>query len=91
MKNSDLIDSNLTTRQVRLVASEVVYVKSIFEASLGVGMIFAEHGGALTIAAPHSRAKDLDELLSDLQKELGSRMATGSDELCGPNGLGAAE
>lgn len=59
-----------------LVPSEVVYVKSIFEASLGVGVLFAEHGGVVTVAAPHSRARDLDELLKDLQDELGTKMTT---------------
>ena len=55
---------------------EVVYVKSIFEASLGVGVIFVGHGGELTVAAPHSRASALDELLVDLKEELGSIMTT---------------
>lgn len=70
-----MIDSNLTTRLLSVRACDVVYVKGIFEASLGVGVIFAERGGALTVAAPHSRARALDELLGDLQEELGSCMA----------------
>jgi hypothetical protein len=76
VKNSDLVDANMTTREVILVPSEVVYVKSIFEASLGVGVLFAEQGGVVTLAASHSRARDLDELLSDLQAELGTKMTT---------------
>lgn len=72
----ELIDSNLTIRRVRVPKREVVYVKSIFEASLGVGVIFVDPGGELTVAAPHSRASALDELLVDLKEELGSIMTT---------------
>ncbi len=77
MRTSELIDSNLTTREVNVEPRLVVYVKSIFEASLGVAVIFAESGGMLTVAAPHSRARALDELLSDLQLELGGAMSLG--------------
>jgi len=72
----ELIDSNLTIRRVRVPKREVVYVKSIFEASLGVGVVFVDHGGELTVATPHSRASALDELLLDLKDELGSIMTT---------------
>lgn len=74
MSQQGLIDSNLTVRRISVPPCEVVYVKSIFEASLGVGVIFAERGGDLTVAAPHSRAKALDELLGDLRQELGASM-----------------
>lgn len=74
--DQSLIDSNLTIRSVRVPKHEVVYVKSIFEASLGVGVIFVDPGGELTVAAPHSRASALDELLLDLKEELGSIMTT---------------
>jgi len=76
VSNSDFIDSNLTTRLVNVEPKDVVYVKGIFEASQGVGMIFADHGGNLTVAAPHSQANALDELLRDLQQELGANMST---------------
>jgi hypothetical protein len=52
----------------------VVFVKGIFEASEGLGALFAEHGGELVIAAPASREAELDELLSDLTRELGARV-----------------
>lgn len=76
MRNSDFIDSNLTTRLVSVEPKDVVYVKGVFEASQGVGMIFADHGGDLTVATPHSQARALDELLQDLQQELGATMST---------------
>jgi hypothetical protein len=49
---------------------DVVFVKGIFEASEGLGALFAERGGDLTISAPLSRERELDELLCDLQNEL---------------------
>ena len=73
-----LIDSNLTVRRVRVPLREVVYVKGIVEASLGVGVVFVEADGELTVASPHSRAGALDELLADLQAELGSLMTGGA-------------
>jgi hypothetical protein len=65
----------MTSRLLSVEAREVVYVKSIFEANLGVGAIFADHGGVLTVAAPHSQGVALDELLDDLQQELGALMS----------------
>jgi hypothetical protein len=49
---------------------DVVFVKGIFEASEGLGALFAEKGGELIISAPLSRVCELDELLRDLQVEL---------------------
>lgn len=51
---------------------QVVYVKGIFEASLGVGVMFSDEGDEFIMATPHCRAPALDELLSDLKAELGS-------------------
>lgn len=74
-----LLDDDLFTRKIRVLERDVVYVKGIFEASEGLGAVFAlprslhEHrddGGVLTVAAPRSRAADLEELLRDLQVEL---------------------
>lgn len=50
---------------------EVVFVKSIVEASEGLASIFAESGGSLTIASPPAREPALRELLADLVKETG--------------------
>jgi hypothetical protein len=67
-----LIDSDLVTRRVRVRAEDVVFVKGIFEASEGLGAMFAEHGGDLVVAAHASRAGELDELLTDLALEFGA-------------------
>jgi propanediol dehydratase small subunit len=53
-------------------APDVVYVKSILEASEGLGAIFAERGGELFMAAPFERAAELEELLADLALEIGA-------------------
>jgi hypothetical protein len=76
-----LLDAELYTRRIRVRERDVVFVKGIFEASEGLGAVFAapredhehpEDGGVLTIAVPHSRARELDELLADLKAELGN-------------------
>jgi Domain of unknown function (DUF4911) len=65
-----LIDGDLVSRKVLVRDRDVVFVKGIFEASEGLGALFAERGGELIISAPLSREKELDELLCDLQQEL---------------------
>jgi hypothetical protein len=67
-----LVDSDLVTRRVYVRAEDVVFVKGIFEASEGLGALFAERGGELVVAAPTSRERDLDELLADLVVEFGA-------------------
>jgi hypothetical protein len=65
-----LVDADLVSRKVLVRDQDVVFVKGIFEASEGLGALFAERGGELIIAAPLSRVRELDELLTDLQLEL---------------------
>lgn len=72
MPIAELLDADLVARNVSVRAEDVVYVKGIFEASEGLGALFAERGGELVIAAPLSRARELDELLSDLVNEIGA-------------------
>lgn len=67
-----LIDADLVVRRVRVPARDVVFVKGIFEASEGLGALFAERGGDLLIAAPRSRAAALDEVLADLAHDIGA-------------------
>lgn len=70
MPVAPLIDHDLICRRVLVRDQDVVFVKGIFEASEGLGALFAERGGELTISAPLSRAAELDELLADLEREL---------------------
>ncbi|HWP04317.1 MAG TPA: hypothetical protein VNN72_01185 [Polyangiaceae bacterium] len=60
----------LIERRVRVAAKDVVFVKGICEASEGLCAMFAESGGDLRLAAPVSRARELDELVCDLRLEL---------------------
>lgn len=67
-----LVDHDLICRNVRVRARDVVFVKGIFEASEGLGALFAERGGDLVIASHASRERELDELLADLAREIGA-------------------
>jgi hypothetical protein len=64
--------SGLVTRRVRVAAREVVFVKGVIEASEGVGVVFADHGGDLTIATLPSQKDELDRILQDLASETGA-------------------
>jgi Domain of unknown function (DUF4911) len=65
-----LVGPELSTRQVRVRPRDVVFVKGIFEASEGLGALFAERGGDLTLAVHPSRERELDELIADLAREI---------------------
>ena len=70
MQLSELLDDGLIVRHLLVRNEDVVFVKGIFEASEGLCAMFSEHGGALTIVAPVSRADELDVVLADLAREL---------------------
>lgn len=70
MPVAPLLDSSLVARRVRVRARDAVFVKGVLEASEGVGVLFAEQGGDLVLAAPLSRAAELDEVIRDLVAEL---------------------
>lgn len=70
-----LLDADLITRRLFVRARDAVFVKGVLEASEGVGVLFAESGGDLLLAAPHSRAADLDALIADLVEELDASTA----------------
>jgi hypothetical protein len=65
-------DPALVTRRVRLEARHVAYFRGLLEASEGLASMFAERGGELLVVAPASRARELDELLEDVRRELGA-------------------
>jgi hypothetical protein len=64
-----LFGDEFVARLVRAPAKEVVFVKAVLEASEGLGAMFAEHGGDLTLVAHRSQQKELDTLISDLESE----------------------
>jgi hypothetical protein len=68
----EMLVSGLITRRVRVPAREVVFVKGVIEASEGVAVVFADHGGDLTIATLPSQKDELDRILHDLASETGA-------------------
>lgn len=64
------IDPTHVTRRVVVSADEVVYVRSILEASNGVAAVYSESGGDLTFVTSACRLAELETVLSDLQREL---------------------
>nr|PZN24824.1 MAG: hypothetical protein DIU78_11430 [Pseudomonadota bacterium] len=65
-----LLGPGLVVRRVSVGCEDVVFVRGVIEASEGVGVLFAERGGELVIAAPEALEGALDELVDDLMKEL---------------------
>ena len=61
----------MVVREVSVQASWVVFVKGVVEASDGLAAVFSERGGELWLATPPGREAELDELLADLEAELG--------------------
>lgn len=62
----------MVERRVSLPAPEVVFLKGILEAHDGLAQVYAEKGGDLVICTTEQQAKDLDDLLAKLAKELPS-------------------
>ena len=80
-----LLSRELVTRRIRVKRSDVVFVKGIFEASEGVGVMFAEQrddetgakgarAGTLLLAAPISRAGEFEQVVTDVVAELGAEL-----------------
>ena len=76
-----LLGEHLVTVRIFVREPDIVFVKGIFEASEGLGAVFAEprvkgtergsgRAGELVIAAPESRAAELFDTLRDLRAEL---------------------
>jgi hypothetical protein len=65
-----LLDSDLVARRLRVRARDAVFVKGVLEASEGVGVLFAEQGGDLVVAAPRSLEAELEVVVRDLALEL---------------------
>ncbi|HET9931628.1 MAG TPA: hypothetical protein VFQ35_13100 [Polyangiaceae bacterium] len=65
-----LLDADLVARRLRVRARDAVFVKGVLEASEGVGVLFAEQGGDLVVAAPRSLEAALVAIVHDLALEL---------------------
>lgn len=64
----------LRGRRVEVDPREVVFIKSIVEASEGLASIFSHGSGSLVIASPPTRERALLELLADLEADHGVRV-----------------
>jgi hypothetical protein len=62
----------MVVRRITVRVADVVFLKGIVEAQDGLAQVFAEHGGDLTLASPADRERELDELVTDLCRELGA-------------------
>lgn len=72
MVDAALIDSDMVVRAIELQRGEVVYVKSIVQASDGLCCLLADRSeGPILLAAPRDRKAELDRLVDDLVNELG--------------------
>jgi hypothetical protein len=71
-KPVEMLLGGLVTRRVRVAPREVVFVKGVIEASEGVAVVFADHGGDLTVATLPSQKDELDRILQDLETETGA-------------------
>ena len=90
MSRAPLLGEGLVSRRVRVAKEQVVFVKGVFEASEGLGALFAERGGDLVIAAPRSREADLDEVLADLAAEVGAVIESALEARDRPDGHSCA-
>ena len=70
----ELMRAGMVARELTVSPPDVVFVKGLIEASEGIGALFAESGGDLTIVAPASRWAEMAELLADLEIEIGARL-----------------
>lgn len=68
----ETVGAGMVVREVSVKPPDVVFVKGLVEASDGLAAVFAERGGELLLATPHGREEELDELLADLEVELGA-------------------
>lgn len=72
------VGAGMAVREVSVRAPDVVFVKGVVEASDGLASVFAERGGELLLATPHGREAELDELVADLEAEIGAHRGGGS-------------
>ena len=81
------ISDLMVVRRLIVRAKDVIFVKGVVEAHDGLAHVFAEHGGDLWIAAAPDREAELEDLVSDLARELGGIVSSRSEVLPGEGGL----
>lgn len=66
------VGPGMSVRRALVKPRDVVFLKGLLEAADGLAQLFAEEGGAITIATTNSQARDLDALLDAVFDELGA-------------------
>lgn len=66
------VGPGMCVRRALVKPRDVVFLKGLLEAADGLAQLFAEEGGAVTIATTNSQAGDLDVLLDAVFAELGA-------------------
>jgi hypothetical protein len=66
-----LVGEGMVTRRLRVRARDVVFVKGLLEAHEGLGQLFAEEGGDITLAAPACREAELAAFVAEIVAEVG--------------------
>lgn len=64
------VADRMVVRRAVMDPQDVVYFKGVLEACEGVASVFAGGGGELHVVCPPALAQELDELLSDLGREV---------------------
>jgi len=59
----------LVTRRLRLADRDVVWLRSVLEGYDGLASLHGDRSGVVTLIAPAQRARELDALLDDLERE----------------------
>jgi hypothetical protein len=65
-----LLGEGLCSIAVEVPKKDVVLVRAFLEAREGLGVVFAESGGALILAAPTERRAELLAFIDDLREEM---------------------
>jgi hypothetical protein len=63
-------DDQLQVRALSVRARDLVYLRSLLEASEGLGFFIAKKGGDVLLVSPVSQKDELDRFILDLEKEI---------------------
>jgi hypothetical protein len=65
-----VVGEGLVARRLVVRAKDVAFLKGVVEAHEGLAQLYAESGGDVVLATIAGRERELDELVSDLAREL---------------------
>lgn len=67
-----IFGAGLVRYALRVPRPQIVLVRAHLEASEGLGLLFAERGSHVTLVAPVSRQRELEEFIESMCIELGA-------------------